>query len=50
MARQGGNTRAYEIPWPHLPGVAEGARRGEKAHGPIVEIRVELWKGLEVDK
>src|SRR5215218_10995612 len=24
-------------------------RPGEKAHGPIVEIRVELWKGLEVE-
>ena len=34
---------------PRLRGVGEGARPGEKAHGPIVEIRVELWKGLEVE-
>src|SRR5918993_3369594 len=46
---QGGNTRAYEIPPPRLRGVGEGARLCEKAHGPIVEIRVELWKGLEVE-
>ena len=26
-----------------------GWRPGEKAHGPIVEIRVELRKGLEVE-
>jgi hypothetical protein len=49
LARQGGNTRAYEIPPPRLRGVGEGARPGEKAHVPIVEIRVELWKGLEVE-
>jgi hypothetical protein len=49
LARQGGNTRAYEIPPPRLRGVGEGARPCEKAHGPIVEIRVELWKGLEVE-
>src|SRR5918994_5865455 len=46
---QGGNAPAYEIPRPRLRRVGEGARPGEKAHGPIVEIRVELWKGLEVE-
>jgi hypothetical protein len=45
LARQGGNTRAYDLPPPRLRGVGEGARHGEKAHGPIVEIR----KGLEVE-
>ena len=47
MARQGGNTRAYEIPPPRLRGVGEGARPGEKAHGPIVGLR--KGKGLEVE-
>ena len=45
MARQGGNTRAYEIPPPRLRGVGEGARPCVYSHGPIVEIR----KGLEVE-
>ena len=49
MARQGGNTRAYDLPRPRLRGVGEGARPCEKAHGPIVEIRVGLRKGLEVE-
>ena len=46
MARQGGNTRAYEIPPPRLRGVTEGARPCVYSQdGPIVEIR----KGLEVE-
>ena len=46
MARQGGNTRAYEIPRTRLRGVGEGARPCAYSHGPIVEIR----KGLEVER
>ena len=45
MARQGSNTRAYEIPRPRLRGVGEGARKCVCSHCPNVEIR----KGLEVE-
>jgi hypothetical protein len=47
LARQGGNTRAYDLPPPRLRGVGEGARLCEETHGPIVEIR--KGKGLEVE-
>jgi hypothetical protein len=46
LARQGGSTRAYEIPRPRLRGVGEGTRPCACSHGPIVEIR----KGLEVER
>jgi hypothetical protein len=46
LARQGGNTRAHDLPPPRLRGVTEGARPYVYSQdGPIVEIR----KGLEVE-
>jgi hypothetical protein len=44
LARQGGNTRAYDLPRPRLRRVGEGAPPCVYSHGPIVGLR----KGLEV--
>jgi hypothetical protein len=48
LARQGGNTRAYEIPQPRLRGVTEVARKSVYSHRPIVDLR--KGKGLEMSK